>query len=176
MDSILIVATILGGIAAIGYFWDKIKEIFGGRGKANQHDIDLYRQYRELIVDSGVADFYRSHDFLGAFKNSYWSPFSRYVDSWGTVDHKFIDSRLNKAHEKVYKTASELGMAIAKNTVSAGATGHLRSVKPDSLPAGPTPEHIKAEAREINLLVPCFTRAHEKFVRLANRRLRGIVA
>jgi hypothetical protein len=176
MDSILIIATILGGIAAIGYFWDKIKALFGRGSKRNQHDVDLYNRYRELIVDSGVADFYRGHDFLGAFESSYWSPFSRYVDSWGTIDHEFIDSRLNKAHKEVYTRAAELGMAIAKNTVPIGATGHLRSVKPDRLPAGPTSEHIKTEAKEINSLVPSFTRAHEEFVRLANRRLRGVVA
>lgn len=98
------------------------------------------------------------------------------MDSWGTVDHEFVDPRLNKAHKKVYEMASELGAAISKNTVSIGVAGHLRSVKPDSLPAGPTPEHIKAEAKEINSLVPGFTRAHEKFVRLANRKLRGIAA
>ncbi len=176
MDDLLIIATILGGIAAIGYFWDKIKGLFGGGGKRKQHDIDLYRRYRELIVDSGVADFYRSHDFLDAFESSYWSPFSRYVDSWGTIDHEFIDFRLKKAHRKVYKKALELGRTIAKNTVPIGATGHLRSVKPDSLPAGPTPEHIKVEAKEINSLVPSFSVAHEKFVRLANRRLRGDIA
>lgn len=175
MESLLIIATIFGGIAAIGYFWDKIKAFFSGEGRRNQHDIDLYKRYRELIVDSGIYQLYRGHDFLGAFQNAYWSPFSQYVDSWGTVDHEFIDPRLNRAHQNVYEKASELGMAIAKNTVLIGATGHLRSVKPDSLPAGATPENIKAEAREINSLVPGFISAHESFVRLANRRLRGVV-
>lgn len=174
MEALLVIATILGGIAAIGYFWDKIKCFFIGGGRGHQHDIDLYARYRGLVVDSGIYEFYRSHDFIGAFENSYWSPFSRYVDSWETVDHEFNDSRLNKAHKKVYERASELGAAIAKNTVCVGATGHLRSVKPDRLPAGPTPENIKAEAKEINSLVPGFIEAHESFVRLANRRLRGV--
>ena len=176
MDNLLVIATILGGIAAIGYFWDKVRALFSRGGKRSQHDIDLYKRYRELIVDSGVADFYRGHDFLGAFESAYWSPFSRYVDSWGTIDHEFIDPRLNKAHREVHERALELGRTIAKNTGPIGATGHLRSVKPDYLPAGPTPDHIKAEAMEINSLVPSFTLAHERFVRLANRRLRGVVA
>ena len=71
MNFLLAIATILGGLAAVGYFWDKIKVFFGGGDKRNQHDVDLYKRYRELIVDSGVADFYRSHDFLGAFESSY---------------------------------------------------------------------------------------------------------
>lgn len=176
MDNVLIIATILGGIAAIGYFWDKIGAWLGLIGKPNQHDIELYDQYKALIVDSGVAEFYRSHDFLGAFETAYWTPFSRYVDSWGTVNHEFVDSRLNRRHKKVYKNAHKLGLAIATNTVPIGASGHLRSVKPDSMPIGPTPEHIKAEAKEINSLVPEFISAHKKFVRLANRKLRGVVA
>ncbi len=122
------------------------------------------------LLGHGIADF------LGAFESAYWSPFSRYVDSWGTIDHEFIDPLLNRAHREVYEKALELGRTIAKNTVPIGATGHLRSVKPDYLPAGPTPDHIKAEAMEINSLVPSFTLAHERFVRLANRRLRGVVA
>lgn len=176
MDNLLIIATILGGIAAVGYFWDKIGAWLGVIGKPSQHDIELYEQYKRLIVDSGVAEFYRSHDFLGAFESAYWTPFSRYVDAWGTVNHEFVDSRLNKVHKKVYEKAFELGSAIAKNTVPIGAQGHLRSVKPDSLPLGPTPEHIKTEAKEINSLVPGFIDAHQKFVRLANRKLRRVVA
>ena len=47
----------------------------------------------------------------------------------------------------------------------------MRSVKPDSMPFGPTPEHIINEAKEINSLVPDFIAKHEVFVRLANVKL-----
>ncbi len=103
MDNLLIIATILGGIAAIGYFWDKAGAWLDITGKPNQHDIELYEQYKKLIVDSGVAEFYRSHDFLGSFDNAYWAPFSHYVDTWGTVNHEFANSRLNRRHKKVYE-------------------------------------------------------------------------
>lgn len=176
MNNLLIIATILGGIAAIGYFWDKAGAWLGVIGKPNQHDIELYEKYKKLIVDSGVAEFYRSHDFLGAFDNAYWTPFSYYLDTWGTVNHEFVNSQLNRRHKKVYEKALELGSAIAKNTVSIGTHGNMRSVKPDYLPIGPTPEHIKTEAKEINSLVPEFINAHQKFVRLANRKLRRVVA
>lgn len=47
----------------------------------------------------------------------------------------------------------------------------MRSVKPDSMPIGQTPENIKEEAREINNLVPEFIKAHKSFVKYANRKL-----
>ncbi len=176
MDTLLIVATILRGLAAIWQFWDKLRAWICGGTKPNQHDIDLYEQYKALIVSSGVAEFYRQHDFLCAFEEAYWTPFSRYVDTWDTVEHEFVDNRLNKTHKNLYASALKLATTISKNTVPTGPKGYLRSVKPDHLVRGPTPEHIKNEAREINCLVPSFIKAHQKFIRLANRRLRRSVA
>ncbi len=176
METVLIVATILGGLSAVWFFWDKLMTWLIDGSRANQHDVELYEEYRSLFVDNGVAEFYRQHDFLGSFMEAYWLPLSQYVDSWNTVEHEFVDKRLNKVHKKVYEAALKLGTAIAKNTVPIGKDDYLRSVKPDYLPPGPTPEHIKDEAREINDLVPNFVNAHQKFVRLANQRLRRVNA
>jgi hypothetical protein len=104
------------------------------------------------------------------FEESYWKPLSLYVDSWDTVEHEFVARRLQLRHAKVYEAAKALGIAIATYTVPIG-DGTLRSVKPDHV-SKPIPESIKEEARKINSLRPAFAKAHQRFVRLANRKLR----
>lgn len=171
MEAFLIIATLLGGFAALWFFWDKIVGRFHGGVSVSDHDIELYEKYKSLFIENGVAEFYRQHDFLGSFEEEYWRPLSRYVDTFETVEHEFVDKRLNVAHKKVYSSAFRLGTTIAKNTVPVGKSGYMRSVKPDDLHTGPTPEHIKKEAQEINNLVPSFIKAHKKFVRLATSKL-----
>lgn len=171
METILIVATILGGLSALWFFWDKVAAGARGGVSVNQHDVKLYDAYRGLLIENGVAEFYQQHDFLGSFPQACWSPLSQYVDTWATVEHEFADKQLEKAHEKVYAAALKLGTVIATNTVPIG-DGTFRSVKPDHLPPGPLPEHIRNEAKEINDSVPAFVGAHQAFVRLAIRRLR----
>jgi hypothetical protein len=170
MEIILTIATILGGIAALWFFWEKIIGIFRS-SNVSQHDINLYEEYKSLFLTNGVIEFYKKHDFLGAFQEDFWKPLSRYVDTWNTVEHEFVDNDLNVLHNKVYKSALSLGTTIAGNTVPIGRGGHMRSVKPDSMPFGPTPDHIIKEAHEINALAPSFIESHEAFVRLANSKL-----
>lgn len=171
MEELLAIATLLGGITALWFFWDKIADWATGGKNINPHDAALYEEYKSLFVSNGVADFYSQHDFLGAFSEDNWRPLSRYVDGWHTVEHEFVHKKLNKLHKNVYESASKLGAAIAGNTVPIGPGGHMRSVKPDNMPGGPTPEHIKEEAREIDNLVPDFIKAHKSFVRYANSKL-----
>jgi hypothetical protein len=169
MNVVLAVATILGGIAAIWFFWDKLIAFFGGQ-QGNAHDRELYEKYRALFLSNGIAEFYRRHDFMATFAESEWAPLSNYVDNWVGPEFEFVDKRLNKAHAAVKSAATRLGVSIAKNTVPIG-NGHLRSVKPDYLPPGPTPDWIKREASEIQALVPAFMEAHDEFVKLAAKRL-----
>jgi len=171
MEIILAIATILGGITALWFFWDKIIFWKSGSGEISVHDIELYEKYKSLFIENGAAEFYKQHDFLGSFQEGYWRPLSRYVDNWDTVEHEFVDKELNNAHKNVYSRAFNLGITIANNTVPIGRGSHMRSVKPDYMPLGPTPDRIKEEAQEINNLVPSFTEAHEFFVRLANSKL-----
>lgn len=171
MEALLAIATIFGGIAATWLFWDKLAAWLTGGTNINSHDVALYEKYKSLFVQNGVAEFYRQHDFLGSFDEENWTPLSRYVDRWHTVEHQFVNKKLNKLHSKVYKEASKLGGAIARNTVPIGSGGHMRSVKPDNIPTGPTPDQIKTEAKEINFLVPAFIKAHESFVKYANYKL-----
>lgn len=171
MEVLLAIATLLGGVTALWFFWDKVAAYVSGGDNINSHDIDLYKKYKSIFIVNGVAEFYRQHDFLGSFPEDQWKPLSHYVDNWHAVDHEFVNRKLNKLHKKVYESASKLGVAIATNTVPIGSGGHFLSVKPDYTPVGPTPEHIKEEAKEINSLVPAFIKAHESFVKYANYKL-----
>ncbi len=171
MDFLLAIATLIGGVASLWYFWDKIVAWFSGGTAVSKHDLKLYGEYKSLFVTNGAAEFYEHHDFLGSFQEEYWIPLSNYVDMWGNVEHEFVDKKLHSSHKKVYLFGSKLGTTIAKNTVLIGKSGNMRSVKPDYLPTGPTPESIIGEAKEINKLVPDFIKAHKRFVRLANSKL-----
>lgn len=170
MEIMLAAATIVGGAAAVWFFWDKIAGWFSKDAPISAHDLKLYQQYKELFIDNGLAEFYRQHDFLAAFREDQWRPLSAYVDEWHTVEHEFVDQELNAASKKVYESAYELGMAIAQYTVSIN-NGQMRSVKSDRMASQPTPDHVKQEAREINSLTHPFNEAHKGFVRLANTKL-----
>ncbi len=161
----------LSTATAFGFIRELLRLIGIGSGPVNEHDVELYGKYKVLFVDNGAAEFYKNHDFLISFRDEYWRPMSEYVDNWHTVEHQFVDGKVNNTHKKVYKAATKLGEAVANYTVTIDADGQTRSVKPRDV-CGPTPEHIKREAKEINDLRPAFANAHAKFVRLANNRLR----
>lgn len=170
MDAFLIAMTIVGGIAAIWFICEKLIAAFFGKRTVSPHDLALFSRYKALFVDNGVAEFYHGHDFVGAFREDLWRPLQEYVDNWHTAEYEYVDEKLNAAAESVYQSAYKLGGAIAKYTIPIG-NGSMRSVKPDHLPPGPTPEEIKGQGRKINALRPAFVTAHRRFVRLANKRL-----
>jgi hypothetical protein len=161
----------LSTMTAFGIIRELLRLIGIGSGPVNEHDVELYEKYKVLFVVTGAAEFYKRHDFLSSFSEEYWRPMSKYVDNWHTVEHEFVDGKVNNAHKKVYKAATKLGEAIAKYTVTIDSNGRIRSVKPKHV-CSPTPEHIKREAKVINDLRPAFAKAHANFVRLANKRLR----
>ncbi|EOV9524705.1 hypothetical protein ACN5SO_004550 [Vibrio parahaemolyticus] len=139
--------------------------------RVSAHDLKLFEKYKDLFVSNSVAEFYRQHDFLASFPEKYWTPLSVYVDNWHKPEFEFSDPGLNKTHKSLYKAAEQLATTIAGNTVTIAPNYSMRSVKPDNLPFGPVPEYIKAEAAEINLLVPSFISAHDAFIKLGIKRL-----
>ncbi|HCZ9278005.1 TPA: hypothetical protein O4G40_004535 [Vibrio alginolyticus] len=171
MEIVLAIATLLGGVTAVWFFWDKAREFTLGTSKVNTHDLELFEQYKGMFVTTGAAEFYRQHDFLAQFSEDYWRPLSSYVDNWYKPDFEFSNSKLQKQHKTLYEAAEKLGTAIAGNTVTIAPTYKMRSVRPDNLAFGPIPDHIKEEAKEINGLVPAFIKAHDDFVKLGNREL-----
>ncbi len=72
MEELLAIATLLGGITALCFFWDRISAWLTGSENTNSHDISLYDEYKSLFIHNGVAEFYRQHDFLGAFNEENW--------------------------------------------------------------------------------------------------------
>jgi hypothetical protein len=156
---------------AFGIIRELLRCIGIGSTHVNEHDRELYKEYKALFVDNGAAEFYKGHDFLISFSEEYWRALSKYVDNWQAVEREFVDAKIRMAHKNVYAAATKLGHAIAKYTVTIDTDGRIRSVKPRETPHS-TPEHIKKEASEINDLRPAFSKAHTKFIRLANKRLR----
>ena len=80
MEIMLAAATIVGGAATVWFFWDKIAGWFSKDAPISAHDLKLDQQYKELFIDNGLAEFYRHHDFLAAFRDDQWRPLSAYVD------------------------------------------------------------------------------------------------
>ena len=46
MEIVLSIATLVGGIAALWYFWDKIVAFIGGGDSVSEHDLALYDRYK----------------------------------------------------------------------------------------------------------------------------------
>ena len=80
-----------------------------------------------------------------------------------------IDEELERNRMILYEAGKNLGMKIAEKTVP-NKNGFI-SVKPDSLPYGPTPDWVVNDAKEINSLVPTFVECHEKFIKLGRKKL-----
>ena len=99
LEPILGLATILGGIAAIWFFLEKFDVWICSDTPQNDNDLRLYEQYRELFITTGVAEFYGSHDFMGAFDVSFWKP---YRSMWilGTASIMSLLTRDSTRHTK----------------------------------------------------------------------------
>lgn len=58
MELLLVVATLLGGISALWFFWDKIVAWATGGQNVSAHDIALYEKYKSLFITD-------SRNFIG---------------------------------------------------------------------------------------------------------------
>lgn len=136
--------------------------------KPNKKDVDLYERILRLLP-SDLMTFYKAQLFLAAFKREYSEPLFQFVDAWNTPEHESVDAEMEAARRRLYDSASALGQMIARYTVPTGVG--MRSVKPDYLPPGPTPDRVRQEAKAINNLCPAFVESHEQFVRIGRRKL-----
>jgi|TARA_B100000315_G_C14255032_1_gene441484 hypothetical protein len=91
-----------------------------------------------------------------------------FIEHWDNAAHEFVDNDLEQEKKKLYDAAFSLGRIIAEKTVP--IRNDYISVKPDRLPAGPTPKWVIRDVKEINDLVPLFVECHERFIRLGRRR------
>jgi len=139
--------------------------------KPNSKDIQLFEEFASLFAKNDRIRFYKEHDFLGSFREEFWKPLSEYVEIWNNAEHEYVDQEIEEASKKVYSSGYRLASTIAKNTVPIGRTGAARSVKPDHLGFGPTPDWVISDAKEINALAPPFVEAHEEFIRLGRKKL-----
>ena len=81
----------------------------------NSKDIQLFERFSELLSNNDYIRFYKEHDFTASFERQYWLPLMEIVEVWDNAAHQFVDPQLEQARKSLYKTANDLGMAIAKN-------------------------------------------------------------
>ena len=135
----------------------------------NIKDIELFEEFIALFSDNDLIRFYKEHVFLASFERKYIEPLYCFVETWDNAAHQFIDEELERNRMILYEAGKNLGMKIAEKTVP-NKNGFI-SVKPDSLPYGPTPDWVVNDAKEINSLVPTFVECHEKFIKLGRKKL-----
>lgn len=132
-------------------------------------DIELYKKFCEYFSNNDNIRFFKEHDFLATFEHARIGTLNEFIETWDNAAHEFLDEELESSKKELYKSAYALGTTIAKNTIPKGHG--YRSVKPDSLPNGPTPQWVINDGKEINLLAPSFVEQHENFIRLGRERL-----
>lgn len=148
---------------------DLIENLKYQKSNPNKKDLQLFEKFASLFSDNDIIRFYKEHDFLASFDKKFLEPLNSFIENWDNAAHEFIDNDLEREKKKLYEAAYSLGSKIAVNTVP--IHNDYISVKPDHLPAGPTPDWVIRDAKEINDLVPSFVECHENFIRLGRRRL-----
>lgn len=69
-----------------------------------QHDIDLLKQYRQLIAPN-VVRFIAAHSFREAFRKEKLSPLEVIADDWNTAHYEFVDVEVQGALAEARKQA-----------------------------------------------------------------------
>ena len=129
---------------------------------ASRVDLELFNELSQLFPAGAIA-FFRDHDFHNAFNPRSIKNLFHYVDHWTTAEHEFIDTELEREHERFREKAIALASGLAEYTVS---NSHgLASVAPSGHQGGPLPEWAREEAKKLNALAVDFTEAHQEFFR-----------
>ena len=150
---------------------DLIENLKYQKSNPNKKDLQLFEKFASLFSDNDIIRFYKEHDFLASFDKKFLEPLNSFIENWDNAAHEFIDNDLEREKKKLYEAAYSLGSKIAVNTVP--IHNDYISVKPDHLPAGPTPDWVIRDAKEINDLVPSFVECHENFIRLKEKQIKS---
>ncbi len=143
---------------------DKIKEKLGVGSKISSHDLELFEEFQRVFPIDPTLRVLKETDFGDAFRKEEIKPLYRFVDTWDSVDKEFLNKKLEKKRQELYKAAKDLAHEFAKHTVTVGA-GDFVSVFPDNLRGGPRPDHVIESARVLNEKSSKFTPQYESFVR-----------
>lgn len=132
------------------------------------HDRELFNQFLSLFAENDRIRFFKEHDFLGSFQKDRIDGLNEFVETWDNAAHEFVDQDVEEKRKEIYDAAEKLALAIARYTTPS-QFGYI-SVKPDSLPDGPTPDWIKDQAKEMNDCASEFVKEHEKFIRFCRAK------
>lgn len=84
----------------------------------NPHDVELFKQFRELF-DDDVMYFLRSHDFAGGFDDKYFQTLNRISAVWIGSRYSFDDAEIAEIWNEFFSKNRELTRLIAHHTTPA---------------------------------------------------------
>ncbi|NOR46408.1 MAG: hypothetical protein GQ534_12555 [Candidatus Delongbacteria bacterium] len=148
--------------------YDDIKKKKNNKQVPSQNDIKLFESLIKLIPSDSIIQFLKDHDFKSSFRFDYVKPIYEFLALWNNVEHEFLDKEIDNLRQELHKSAQHLMNEIGVKTFHNKAD--LHSVKPEEM-HGPMPEKIIQNGVDINEAADVFVEAHEKFVRLAKKKL-----
>ncbi|MBR1296639.1 hypothetical protein [Bradyrhizobium sp. AUGA SZCCT0042] len=135
-----------------------------------QHDIDLLKQYRQLIPPSLVR-FLTVHSFRTAFRKDRLSPLEVISDDWNTGHYKFVDAEVQAALTETRKHAKAFMDLGDKKLFTDRDNPNLFSPLTDP----DRDQGITAETRvsiaELNALARKLAEAFNAFERVAHQKI-----
>ncbi len=158
------------GEAAFAHLQDKFSTT------PSDHDKALFDEFQRDVAAEQVLRLFKVPDFDASFRRSDLRPLNTFVETWGSVEKEFMDSKLEAAKKKLFASAEKLATEISRLTVPVD-DGSFSSVYSDAARRdhrgeGRPPEVIQ-DARTLNALAKPFAGEYEAFVRLCRERLKA---
>jgi hypothetical protein len=135
-----------------------------------QHDIDLLKEYRQLITP-GVVRFLAGHTFREAFRKERLSPLEVIADDWNTTHYEFVDAEVQAALAEARKQALDFMNLTGNKLFTDRNNPKLYSPLTDvDRNQGITPE-TRASIAEMNAAARKLADAFNAFERIARQKI-----
>jgi len=138
--------------------------------KAHPNDVQLFREFLELLPSNTVIEFLKYHDFLADFDPARIDPLRKFIFKWDNSEHIFQDSELEELRKSLMAAGEDLSNKISVNTMLndrkflAVRVDRLRDIKEHE-------ERFRKEAKIINDASSEFVRLHQELARKGRQKI-----
>ena len=143
------------------------RQRFNQKKSLSEADKQLFQAFKALFSEKNLIPYYKTNDFLLAFRRSHLDPLYEVNNQWGDEAHNFANEAMQERKRAFYDAAKELTEAVLKYTIPDGR-GNV-TVIPLKVDQENLPPHIREEAKAIDAKVPAFIQAHEELMKIGNR-------
>lgn len=142
---------------------------------ASPHDLALFAEFQTTLPYEPTIRTLREADFGADYRAEWLDPLNRFVNEWDDPNREFLDAELEQERKVLYRTANNLAMDFARETVPNDHNAGWRTVYPWNQRGGQRPAHVLESAQVLNEASRAFVPIYDQFIRLARRRLNPTV-